>query len=71
MVCAHDGRHRIRKRNSLQDFRSHQWVHLHPVELFRSQLAWLVDDLFGHGQFPDVMEQGRRAQGLNLVFRQS
>ncbi len=42
----------------------------HFFELFRRQLARLVDDLFRHRQFSDVMQQGGRPQRLDLAFRQ-
>ena len=41
-------------------------MNLHLLELFRSQPAGFRNDMFGHGQLANVMQQRGRVQGLQL-----
>ena len=68
MVAAHNGGDRIGKRHPLQNFRSHDGMHLHFFELFRRQASGLVDDLLGHREFADIVQERSRAQRLDLLL---
>ena len=71
MMRAHDRGHGIREGHAIQDLRSYDRVHLHLLELFHSQLAGFVDDVLRHGEFANVMQQGRGAQGVDLIGRKA
>ena len=60
----------IRKCDALQNFRPDEWMYLHLLEFFWGEFAGLVDDLFGHCQFSDVVQQGGGPESLNLIVRQ-
>ena len=68
VVRADDGRDRIGKRDALQDLGPHQGVDLHLFEFFRGQASGLIDDVFGNGQLPNVVEQRRGAQGFDFAL---
>src|SRR5437867_2006756 len=57
MVRAHDRNHRIRKLYALQNFCSHDRVDLDLLELLGREFPRLGDNLLGHGQLADVVQQ--------------
>ena len=67
---AHDGRDRIRKLNLLDDLRAHDGMNLHLREFLGRQLAGLRENVFGHRQLSNVVEQRRRLQGLQFFVVQ-
>ena len=56
-MSAHDRHHGIREAHPLQNLRAYQGVNFHLLELFRRQPAGFRDDMFGHGQLADVVQQ--------------
>ena len=46
-------------------------MNLHLLELFRSEAARFVDDVIGHGQLADVVQQSRGAQCVHFLLAQS
>ena len=63
----HDRHHRIGKADPLQDLRPHQRVDFHLFKFFRRQPSRLRDDVLGHGQLADVMQQRRGMQGFHFA----
>ena len=66
MVRAHDGDDWIGKSHSFQNLGAHQGVDLHLLELFGTEASRLGDDVLGHSEFANVMQQGRGMQGLEF-----
>ena len=66
----HNGRHRIGEPHTLENFRAHNWMYLHLVELFVSQLAGLGNDVFRHGQLSNIVQQRCRLYRLHLQLIQ-
>ena len=62
-----DRHHRIGKADPLQNLRPHQRVDLHLFKFFRRQAPGLRDDVFGHGQLADVVQQRRRVQSFHFA----
>src|SRR6266511_1199103 len=55
MVVANDVFHRVGKVNAPENVATDSWMDFHLGELSLSQLAWFVENVFGHRQFTDVM----------------
>ena len=66
MVSTHDRYHGIWKADSFQNFRSHHGMNLHLLELFRRQSAGFRDNMFGHCQLADVVQQCGGMQGFQF-----
>ena len=67
MVSAYDRHHGIGEANSFQNFRSHDGVNLHLLELFRRQPAGFRNDMFGHRQLANVVQQRGGMQGFQFA----
>ena len=68
-VMAEDQRrHRIGKRHAADDFRADLRVDADLLELLLRQRTRLRQDVLGHGQLADVVEQRRGLDALNLVL---
>ena len=70
VMAAHDRRHRIGELHALQNLGAHHRVDLHLLELFRRQAPGLGDDVLGHRQLADVVQQRRGSQGFQVVRSQ-
>ena len=70
VMRAHDRNHRIREFHLFQNLRADQRMDLHLLELFGSQPAGFRDDVFGHRQFADIVQQSGCLQGIELVLTQ-
>ena len=57
VVGADDGDDRIREANAFQNLGADQRMNLHLLELFGRKASRLRDDVLGHGEFADVMQQ--------------
>ena len=56
--------------NGAQDLRPHAGVDAHALGLFRREPAGLAQDVLGHGDLPDVVQQRRRVERLHLAGRE-
>ena len=66
VVGPHDRHHRIREAHALQNLRPHHGVDFHLFEFFRRQPSRLRDDVLGHGEFADIVQQRRGLQRFHL-----
>ncbi len=68
LVMAEDQRrHRIRERHGGDDLRADLRMDADLLELFLRQRSGLRQDVLGHGELADVVEQRRRLDALDLV----
>ena len=65
-MVAHDWHDRIREADALQYLRAGNRVQLHLLELGGGQLAGLVEDVIGHGELADVVQQRAGLQRFDL-----
>ena len=63
---ADDRDHGIGKFDLGQDFRAYRRVGFHALELCRRESTGLVQDVLGHGQLSDVVQQRRGFDGAEL-----
>ena len=68
VVRAHDRHDRIGKLDFFQNLGAHQRVDLHLFELFRSQFAGLGNDVFGNGEFADIVQQRGGLERFEIVL---
>ena len=71
VVRADDRNHRIGEFDLFQNFRPHQRMDLHLLEFFRRQPAGLGNDVLGHRQFADIVQQRRRLQSVQFLLAQT
>ncbi len=71
VVAEDQRRHGIRERHGRDDFRADLRVNADLLELFLRQRPGLGQDVLGHRELPDVVEQRRRLDALNLVGREA
>ena len=70
LVVAEDQRrHRIRERHAADDLGADLRVDADLLELFLRQRAGLREDVLGHGELADVVQQRRGLDALDLVVR--
>ena len=69
VVAVDDRRHRIRERHRRDDLGAHLRMHLHPLELLGGQRTGLRQDVLGHRELADVVQQRRRADALYVGRR--
>src|SRR6266513_4434337 len=66
MMSSDDRHYGIRKPHTLQNFRAHQGMNFHFLKFFRGEPSGLRDDVFGHREFADVVQQRGGMQSLKL-----
>ena len=66
-MAENERRHRIREGHPGDDLGADLRVDADLLELLRGERSWLGQDVLGHGQLPDVMEQRRGPDALDLV----
>src|SRR5947209_15945655 len=66
-VCSSD----LREAYAADDVPADDGVNLHLLELGRGQTARLVEDVVGHGELADVVEERARLQSLRLRVARS
>ena len=66
MVVANDRHDGIRKLDAAENLRPCRRVQLHLLELGGGELARLVEDVIGHGDLADVVQQCSCAQGFDF-----
>ena len=66
VVGADDGHDRVRKADAFQNLCPDQGMNLHLLELFGSKASGFGDNVFGHGQLANVVQQGGGVQRLQL-----
>ena len=72
LVMRPDDRHdRIRKFHLFENLRPNNRMNLHLLEFFRSKFAGLGNDVFGNGEFADVMQNRRSLQSLGIVLAET
>ncbi len=67
VMVSDDGHDRIREVDAFQNLGADQRVGFELFELFAGEFAGLGDDVFGDGQFADVVEQGGGLQRLQVL----
>ena len=66
-MSPNNGRNRIGERDSLRISAPTIGCTFHLFEFFRSQPSGFVNDVLGHGQLADVVQQSRGAQGFDFI----
>ncbi len=69
VVAQNQRRDRVGERHAGDDFGADLRVDANLLELFLRQRTRLRENVLGDGQLADVVQQGRRLDALNLVFR--
>ena len=69
VVAVHERGDRVGKRHVRDDLGAHLRMHLHPLELLLGQRTGLRQDVLGHRQLADVVQQRRRPEALDLARR--
>ena len=67
VVAEDERRHRVRERHRADDLGADLRVNANLLELFLGERTRLREDVLGHGQLADVVEQRRGLDALNLV----
>ena len=67
VVAQNERRHRVRERHRADDLGADLGVDADLLELLLRQRSRLRQDVLGHGQLADIVEQGRRLHALDLV----
>jgi len=70
-MMAHNRNHGIRKVHTTEQLGSYNRVNFHLVEFSRGQWTGLVENVRGHSELSDVMQQSGAANQLHAVRRQS
>src|SRR5437867_1981572 len=67
LVVMSDDRHnRIRKSDPLENLGADDRVNFHLLELRGRESAWLVENVVGHGELADVVQQRARFERFDL-----
>src|SRR6184192_1616904 len=69
VMAEDEGRHRVREGHSTDDLRADLRMDANLLEFFLSERTRLRQDVFGHRELPDVMQQRGGLDALDLVFR--
>ena len=69
VVAVDDRRDRVGKRHRRDDLGAHLRMHLHPLELLVGQRTGLRQDVLGHRELADVVQQRRRPHALHVGRR--
>ncbi len=69
VVIQDERRHRIGERHVRDDLRADLRMHLHPLELFLRQRTRLRQDVLGHRELSDVVQQRGRPHALHVAGR--
>src|SRR5438128_7763841 len=66
VMMSHDGNDRIREADALQYLCADRGVHFHLLELGVRELSRLVEDVIGHGELANIMQQRAGLQRFDL-----
>ena len=69
VVAVDDRRDRIGKRHGRDDLGAYLRMHLHPLEFLVGQRSGLRQDVLGHRELADVVQEGRGPDALHVGWR--